>query len=53
MTTDQKAHRRYQVSIERSLALFDANSDWADYIAFLSRLLKSIGMRPFLAVGLR
>lgn len=42
MAADQKAYRRYHATIERALAIFDANSDWADYIAFLSRLLKSL-----------
>ena len=42
MAVDPKAYRRYHATIERALALFDANSDWADYIAFLSRLLKSL-----------
>lgn len=42
MAIDQKGHRRYHATIERALALFDANSEWADYIAFLTRLLKSI-----------
>jgi len=47
MAADQKAYRRYHATIERALALFDANSDWADYIAFLSRLLKSLdGGKP-------
>ncbi|KAJ9657056.1 hypothetical protein H2198_004548 [Neophaeococcomyces mojaviensis] len=42
MAVDQKGLRRYNATVERSLALFDPNSDWADYIAFLSRLLKSL-----------
>lgn len=42
MAVDQKGHRRYHATIERALALFDANSEWADYIAFLTRLLRSI-----------
>ena len=42
MGVEQKALRRYHAYIERALTLFDANSDWADYIAFLSRLLKSL-----------
>ncbi|KAK5093536.1 hypothetical protein LTR24_004247 [Lithohypha guttulata] len=42
MAADQKAYRRYHATIERALALFDANSDWADYIAFLTRLLRSL-----------
>lgn len=42
MAVDQKAYRRYHATIERALTLFDVNSDWADYIAFLTRLLKSL-----------
>lgn len=42
MALDQKVYRRYHATIERALTLFDVNSDWADYIAFLSRLLKSL-----------
>lgn len=42
MAVDQKAYRRYHATIERALTLFDVNSEWADYIAFLTRLLKSL-----------
>jgi Dopey and related predicted leucine zipper transcription factors len=36
-----KNYRRYASSIERALSLFDtALQEWADYISFLSRLLK-------------
>jgi len=36
-----KILRRYATGIERALSSFDpTNQEWADYIAFLSRLLK-------------
>lgn len=36
-----KTYRRYAAGIERALATFDsAQQEWADYIAFLARLLK-------------
>lgn len=36
-----KAYRRFQSTIEKVLAIFDTNlQEWADYISFLSRLLK-------------
>lgn len=36
-----KNYRRYASSVERALSLFDnALQEWADYISFLSRLLK-------------
>ena len=36
-----KSYRRYASSVERALSLFDnALQEWADYISFLSRLLK-------------
>jgi hypothetical protein len=36
-----KGFRRYAAGVERALALFDTNQQvWADYISFLSRLLK-------------
>jgi hypothetical protein len=38
-----KNYRRYAASVERVLSLFDtALQEWADYISFLSRLLKVI-----------
>ena len=40
MATDSKAVRRYHACIERTMGLFDASNEWADYIAFLSRLGK-------------
>ena len=44
--SDSKALRRYQAGVERALGLFDATNEWADYIAFLSRLLKSLQAAP-------
>ncbi|SZF02930.1 unnamed protein product [Blumeria hordei] len=42
-----KAFRRYASSVERSLSLFEtALQEWADYISFLSRLLKSLQSHP-------
>jgi len=36
-----KNYRRYASGVERALSLFDtALQEWADYISFLSRLLK-------------
>lgn len=46
MSTDPKANRRYQAGIERALGLFDASNEWADYIAFLSRLAKALQASP-------
>lgn len=46
MTTDSKAIRRYHAGVERALGLFDATNEWADYIAFLSRLAKSLQASP-------
>lgn len=41
-----KNYRRYASSIERALSLFDsALQEWADYISFLSRLLKVMILR--------
>lgn len=38
-----KGYRRYASNVERALSLFDtALQEWADYIAFLGRLLKVI-----------
>ena len=44
--SDAKALRRYQAGVERALGLFDAKNEWADYIAFLSRLLKALQAAP-------
>ncbi|KAH6709570.1 Dopey, N-terminal-domain-containing protein [Leptodontidium sp. MPI-SDFR-AT-0119] len=42
-----KAFRRYASGVERSLSLFDtALQEWADYISFLGRLLKSLQAHP-------
>ncbi|EPE29628.1 hypothetical protein GLAREA_00788 [Glarea lozoyensis ATCC 20868] len=42
-----KAYRRYASGVERSLSLFDtALQEWADYISFLGRLLKSLQAHP-------
>lgn len=46
MSTDPKAVRRYHAGVERALGLFDASNEWADYIAFLSRLAKSLQASP-------
>ncbi|KAK5056559.1 hypothetical protein LTR84_012090 [Exophiala bonariae] len=46
MATDSKAVRRYHAGVERALGLFDASNEWADYIAFLSRLAKSLQASP-------
>jgi hypothetical protein len=36
-----KNYRRYAAGVDRSLSLFDTSlQEWADYISFLSRLLK-------------
>ncbi|KAJ5168738.1 uncharacterized protein N7482_004332 [Penicillium canariense] len=42
-----KNYRRYASSVERALSLFDnALQEWADYISFLSRLLKALQSHP-------
>ncbi|ODH49742.1 hypothetical protein GX48_04120 [Paracoccidioides brasiliensis] len=42
-----KNYRRYAASVERALSLFDtALQEWADYISFLSRLLKALQSHP-------
>ncbi|KIW78364.1 hypothetical protein Z517_08199 [Fonsecaea pedrosoi CBS 271.37] len=46
MTTDAKAVRRYHAGVERALGLWDATNEWADYIAFLSRLAKALQASP-------
>ncbi|RMZ88909.1 hypothetical protein DV736_g3873, partial [Chaetothyriales sp. CBS 134916] len=43
---DVKALKRYEAGVERALGLFDASNEWADYIAFLSRLLKALQASP-------
>lgn len=44
--TKDKAYRKYASGIERALSLFDTNlEEWADYISFLSRLLKALQAR--------
>ena len=46
MTTN-KAFRRYTAGIDRALGLFDTTlQEWADYISFLSRLLKALHSHP-------
>ncbi|KAK0655727.1 putative regulator of reproduction dopa [Cercophora newfieldiana] len=42
-----KTYRKYASGVERCLSLFDtALQEWADYISFLSRLLKALQARP-------
>ena len=42
-----KSYRRYASNIERALSVFDsALQEWADYIAFLGRLLKALQSKP-------
>jgi len=42
-----KSFRRYASNVERALSLFDtALQEWADYIAFLGRLLKALQSKP-------
>lgn len=42
-----KNFRRYASNVERALSLFDtALQEWADYIAFLGRLLKALQSKP-------
>ncbi|KAG5949608.1 hypothetical protein E4U53_005822 [Claviceps sorghi] len=42
-----KAYRRYALGVEKTLAVFDtALEEWADYIAFLNKLLKILQARP-------
>ncbi|KAJ5583270.1 hypothetical protein N7535_001890 [Penicillium sp. DV-2018c] len=44
---EDKNYRRYASSVERALSLFDnALQEWADYISFLSRLLKALQTHP-------
>lgn len=41
-----KAYRKYASGVERALSLFEtALQEWADYISFLSRLLKALQAR--------
>ncbi|KIW96015.1 uncharacterized protein Z519_03081 [Cladophialophora bantiana CBS 173.52] len=46
MATEAKAIRRYHAGVERALGLWDATNEWADYIAFLSRLAKALQASP-------
>jgi hypothetical protein len=42
-----KHYRRYALGVERALSTFDtAQQEWADYISFLSRLLKALQAHP-------
>ena len=42
-----KSYRRYASNVERALSVFDsALQEWADYIAFLGRLLKALQSKP-------
>ncbi|KAL7800485.1 Dopey, N-terminal domain-containing protein [Trichoderma afarasin] len=42
-----KAYRRYAAGVDKALGLFEtALEEWADYISFLNRLLKSLQARP-------
>ncbi|KAI1083019.1 Dopey, N-terminal-domain-containing protein [Whalleya microplaca] len=44
--TKDKHYRKYASGVERALSLFDtALEEWADYISFLSRLLKALQSR--------
>ncbi|SPO39006.1 related to DOP1 - strong similarity to developmental regulatory gene, dopey (dopA) [Pseudozyma flocculosa] len=38
--------KKYSNLVERTLATFDSVSEWADFISFLSRLLKSVQAYP-------
>ncbi|RYP67325.1 hypothetical protein DL769_005804 [Monosporascus sp. CRB-8-3] len=45
--TKDKHYRKYASGVERALSLFDtALQEWADYISFLSKLLKALQARP-------
>ena len=42
-----KGYRRYASNVERALSVFDsALQEWADYIAFLGRLIKALQSKP-------
>lgn len=41
-----KASRKYEAGVERALGLFDTTHEWADYIAFLSRLHRALQGGP-------
>lgn len=41
-----KASRKYEAGVERALGLFDSTNEWADYIAFLSRLHRALQGGP-------
>ncbi|KAH6689187.1 Dopey, N-terminal-domain-containing protein [Plectosphaerella plurivora] len=44
--THDKAYRKYATGVERALSLFEtALQEWADYISFLNRLLRSLQAR--------
>lgn len=46
-TPEDKHYRRYALGVERALSTFDtAQQEWADYISFLSRLLKALQAHP-------
>ncbi|KAI5950370.1 hypothetical protein KGF57_004333 [Candida theae] len=42
MFKTQTRSKRYEQSVEKTLALFDSLEEWADYIAFLSKLQKNL-----------
>jgi len=45
--TKDKGFRRYAAGVDRALGLFDVTlQEWADYISFLSRLLKTLRNHP-------
>ena len=49
-----KGYRRYASNVERALSVFDsALQEWADYIAFIGRLLKvrSLGTGETFSLG--
>ncbi|EMG48033.1 DOP1 Protein dopey [Candida maltosa Xu316] len=39
-------HKKYVQSVEKALASFESLEEWADYIAFLSRLQKALQFTP-------
>ena len=47
LKVNDKAYKRYAAGVERALGLFDnLQQEWADYIAFLSRLQKALQAHP-------
>lgn len=38
--------KKYSLAVEKSLATFESVSEWADFIAFLGRLLKTFQLSP-------